>query len=117
MSILTIYVGHIMTWNIAQAKQQFSEVVRLSAQEPQAIYNRDKPVAVLINTDDFEAFRQWRAGQYEPTLAAQFAEFRLALQQAGVEALQIPARADVQRPNAFLQMLESEQLPKPPANP
>ena len=117
MSILTIYVGHIMTWNIAQAKQQFSEVVRLSAQEPQAIYNRDKPVAVLINADDFEAFRQWRAGQHEPTLAAQFAEFRLALQQAGVEALQIPARADVQRPNAFLQMLESEQLPKPPANP
>ena len=106
-----------MTWNIAQAKQQFSEVVRLSAQEPQAIYNRDKPVAVLINTDDFEAFRQWRAGQHEPTLAAQFAEFRLALQQAGVDALQIPARADVQRPNAFLQMLESEQLPKPPANP
>ena len=117
MSILTIYVGHIMTWNIAQAKQQFSEVVRLSAQEPQAIYNRDKPVAVLINADDFEAFRQWRAGQYEPTLAAQFAEFRLALQQAGVDALQIPARADVQRPNAFLQMLESEQLPKPPAYP
>ena len=115
MSILTIYVGHIMTWNIAQAKQQFSEVVRLSAQEPQAIYNRDKPVAVLINTDDFEAFRQWRAGQHEPTLAAQFAEFRLALQQAGVEALQIPARADVQRPNAFVQMLEAEQLTKSPA--
>jgi len=117
MSILTIYVGHIMTWNIARAKQQFSEVVRLSAQEPQAIYNRDKPVAVLINADDFEAFRQWRAGQHEPTLAAQFAESRLALQQAGADALQIPPRADVQRPNAFVQMLETEQLPKPPANP
>jgi len=104
-----------MTWNIAQAKQQFSEVVRLSAKEPQAIYNRDKPVAVLINADEFEAFRQWRAGQHEPTLAAQFAESRLALQQAGVDALQIPARADVQRPNAFVQMLEAEQLPKSPA--
>lgn len=92
MSILTFYNGHIMTWNIAQAKQQFSEVVRLSAKEPQAIYNRDKPVAVLINADEFKAFRQWRAGQHEPTLAAQFAESRLALQQAGVDALQIPAR-------------------------
>lgn len=79
-----------MTWNIAQAKQQFSEVVRLSAQEPQAIYNRDKPVAVLINADEFEAFQQWREGQHEPTLAAQFAESRLALQQAGADALQIP---------------------------
>ena len=105
-----------MTWNIAQAKQQFSEVVRLSAHEPQAIYNRDKPVAVLINADEFEAFRQWRAGQHEPTLAAQFAESRLALQQAGVDALQIPARAGVQRPNAFVQMLESEHLPQPPAS-
>ena len=38
-----------MTWNIASAKQQFSEVVRLTAQEPQAIYNRDKPVAVMVS--------------------------------------------------------------------
>jgi prevent-host-death family protein len=115
MTILTFYNGHIMIWNIAQAKQQFSEVVRLAAQEPQAIYNRDKPVAVMINADDFEAFRQWRAGQHAPTLAAQFAESRLALQQAGADALRIPARVDVQRPNAFVQMLESEQRPKPPA--
>jgi hypothetical protein len=49
---------------------------------------------VLINADEFEAFRQWRAGQHEPTLAAQFAESRLALQQAGADALHIPrARA------------------------
>lgn len=79
-------------------------------------YNRDKLVAVLINADEFEAFRQWRAGQHEPTLAAQFAESRLALQQAGADALQIPARAGVQRPNAFVQMLESEHLPQPPAS-
>jgi len=52
----------------------------------------------------------------EPTLAAQFAESRLALQQAGADALRIPARADVQRPNAFVQMLETEQPPKTPAS-
>jgi len=34
-----------MICNIAQVKQQLSEVVRLSAQEPQAIYNREKTVA------------------------------------------------------------------------
>ena len=49
-----------MTWNIASAKQQFSEVVRLTAEEPQAIYNRDKPVAVLISAEEFEEFKQWR---------------------------------------------------------
>ena len=47
-----------MTWNIASAKQQFSEVVRLTAEEPQAIYNRDKPVAVMISVEEFEEFKR-----------------------------------------------------------
>ena len=58
-----------MTWNIASAKQQFSEVVRLTAEEPQAIYNRDKPVAVLISAEEFEEFKQWREGRAKPTWA------------------------------------------------
>lgn len=99
-----------MTWNIAQAKQQFSEVVRLSAQEPQAIYNREKPVAMLISAAEFEQFHQWRTLQHEPSLIEQFADARAALQEAGFEALDIPARSTVQRPNALLQMLEEEAL-------
>lgn len=102
-----------MTWNIAQAKQQFSEVVRLSAQEPQAIYNREKPVAMLINAAEFEAFHQWRTVQQEPSLTAQFADLRMALQAAGVQELDIPKRSATQRPNAFVQMLEEEGLIKP----
>jgi prevent-host-death family protein len=73
---------YVITWNIALGKQQFSEVVRQSAQEPQAIYKRDKPVAVLINADDFEAFRQCHAGQREPTLAAQMVDPRLTSHRA-----------------------------------
>jgi PHD/YefM family antitoxin component YafN of YafNO toxin-antitoxin module len=42
-----------MICNIAQVKQQLSEVVRLSAQEPQAIYNREKTVAMLISAADY----------------------------------------------------------------
>lgn len=103
-----------MTWNIAQAKQQFSEVVRLSVQEPQAIYNREKPVAVLVNAAEYASFQQWRSAQHEPSLSAQFAELRAALQQAGVEALQLPSRSAVQRPNAFVQMLEAEGLARAP---
>ena len=101
-----------MTWNIAQAKQQFSEVVRLSAQEPQAIYNREKPVAML-NAAEFEAFHQWRTAQTEPSLTAQFAELRTALQAADMQELSIPERRPAQRPNAFVQMLEEEGLIKP----
>jgi prevent-host-death family protein len=65
-----------MTWNIASAKQQFSEVVRLTAEEPQAIYNRDKPVAVIISAQDFEDFQRWRAERDRPSLAQQFDEIR-----------------------------------------
>ena len=65
-----------MTWNIASAKQQFSEVVRLTAEEPQAIYNRDKPVAVLISMQDYEDFQRWRAERDRPTLSELFDEIR-----------------------------------------
>lgn len=99
-----------MTWNIAQAKQQFSEVVRLSVQEPQAIYNRDKPVAMLVNAELFEAFHQWQTRQHEPTLAEQFSEIRTALQDARQDGLNLPARSTSQRNNSFVEMLEAEGL-------
>ena len=72
-----------MAWNIATAKQQFSEVVRLTAEEPQAIYNRDKPVAVLISAQDFEQFKQWQAQRKRPTLSELFAEIRTILAAEG----------------------------------
>lgn len=82
-----------MTWNIASAKQQFSEVVRLTVEEPQAIYNRDKLVAVLISADDFEEFQQLRAQQRKPTLTELFAEIRAALIADGCEdGIEIPPR-------------------------
>lgn len=99
-----------MTWNIGQAKQQFSEVVRLCGQEPQAIYNREKPVAVLVNAAEFETFHRWRTAQHEPSLSEQFGELRAALQEARLQAPDIPARRAAQRPSAFVQMLDAEDL-------
>lgn len=40
----------------------------------------------------------------------QFDTVRTALQEAGIHALNIPARHAVQRPNALLQMLRDEAL-------
>ena len=73
-----------MTWNIASAKQQFSEVVRLTAEEPQAIYNRDKPVAVLMSAQEYEEFKAWQAQKKRPTLAEQFDEIRALLAAPGL---------------------------------
>ena len=81
-----------MTWNIASAKQQFSEVVRLTAEEPQAIYNRDKPVAVLVSAEDFEEFKQWKAQQAKPSLLELFANMRAALVEEGFDGLDLPPR-------------------------
>ena len=81
-----------MTWNIASAKQQFSEVVRLTAEEPQAIYNRDKPVAVLVSAEDFEEIKQWKAQQAKPSLLELFANMRAALVEEGFDGLDLPPR-------------------------
>ena len=86
-----------MTWNIASAKQQFSEVVRLTAEEPQAIYNRDKPVAVIISEQDFEDFQRWRAERDRPSLAQQFDEIRALLAAEGLDGIELPPRTT--RPN------------------
>lgn len=89
-----------MTWNIANAKQQFSEVVRLSAEAPQAIYNRDKPVAVLISAADFEELKCLRAKRDAPSLAEQFAQLRAALIDDGFEdGIDVGPRVD--RPSPF----------------
>ena len=81
-----------MTWNIASAKQQFSEVVRLTAEEPQAIYNRDKPVAVLISAQEYEEFKAWQAQNKRPTLAEQFDEIRALLAARGEDGIELPPR-------------------------
>jgi PHD/YefM family antitoxin component YafN of YafNO toxin-antitoxin module len=91
-----------MSWNIAQAKQQFSEVVRLSAQEPQAIYNRETAVATVINAAEYEQFKQWRLTLAAPTLMQQFSELRNALAEVGVNELELPPRDSIERKNQFV---------------
>jgi PHD/YefM family antitoxin component YafN of YafNO toxin-antitoxin module len=91
-----------MTWNIAQAKQQFSEVVRLSAQEPQAIYNRDTAVAAVISAVEYEQFKQWRLTLNAPSLAQQFLELRHALEEVGDGQFHLPPRSSIGRENSFV---------------
>ena len=87
-----------MTWNIATAKQQFSEVVRLTAQEPQAIYNRDKPVAVLISAQEFEEFTRWKTERQRPSLLEMFAEIREILAADGQDGIEIAPRTNRYNP-------------------
>lgn len=95
-----------MPWSIAQAKQRFSEVIRQSATEPQLIYNRGRLVAAVVDAEDFEAFKQWRERTGQRSPADEFAELRQIMREENCE-LEIPLRVD--RPNAFIEMLEEEQ--------
>jgi prevent-host-death family protein len=90
-----------MRWNIAEAKQRLSEVIRASSQEAQMIYNRDVPVAVVIAAEelaDYEAWKQSRTQQ--STLADEFIHLRSAA--AGHrDPLPDVNRMSLMRPNAF----------------
>lgn len=99
-----------MTWNIAQAKQQFSEVVRLSVQEPQAIYNRERCVAAVIDAETFAAFEAWRKQTQRKTLGEEFAELRAL---AAAEDYQLPVmpRSDSGRANPFAAALAEYDRP------
>lgn len=103
-----------MNWNVAQAKQHLSEVIRAAANEPQVIYNRNQPVAAVIAAEELAEYRTWKASQAKPqTLAESFAELRQLLIDEGYEdGLEIPPRTT--RPNAFVEMLE-EEYPEPKA--
>ena len=99
-----------MHWNIAQAKQHFSDVVKQAAIEPQIIYNRNTPVAAMITAEELAEYRSLKHAASAPakkSLLDHFAEMRQILIDAGdLNGLEIQPRVD--RPNAFVEMLEQE---------
>ncbi len=81
----------IMSWNIAESKQRLSEVVRAARGEPQLICNRGRPVAALLDIDEFEAFRAWReSGPHTGSLADAFVEVRGVMAEDAYELLILP---------------------------
>jgi len=86
-------------WNIAEAKAQFSELVREAAVSPQSIENRGREVAVVLGID---AYRHLAEESVRSSNSARVREFlRLSAElrdQGGVE-IELPPRAT--RPSPF----------------
>ncbi len=97
-----------MNWNVAQAKQKLSEVLRAAAEEPQKIFNRQRLVAAVVNGETFEEFRQWRQRSEQKSIGEEFAELRRICAEEGGWELSSPKRED--RPNAFAKALADEPL-------
>jgi|LauGreDrversion4_2_1035121.scaffolds.fasta_scaffold70725_2 prevent-host-death family protein len=89
-----------MSWTIANAKQQFSEVLRLCVEEPQPVFNRSRHVAMVVSARDYAAFDAWRQQQQSAAaldVAGLFGPAREALGDAGEEGIDLPPR--INRPH------------------
>ena len=92
-----------MDWKIAEAKQNFSELVKAAEREPQWIYNRDKLVAAMVPAKALKEFLGWRRRKEERTLAEAFEELRRICAEEDY-TLEIPPRQE--RPNPFPDALD-----------
>ncbi len=99
-----------MNWNVAQAKQHLSEVIRAAAHEPQLIYNRKQPVAAVIAAEELARYETWKNAQaqsQQKSIAEEFAELR-RLAAGDPDPIPDFDRFAAMRPNAFVEMLEEE---------
>ena len=56
-------------WKISEAKARQSEVVSSCVDEPQVLYNRKKPVAALIDMEEYEQFLEYKQSKKKKTIA------------------------------------------------
>lgn len=87
-------------WQIGEAKQQFSEVLRRSEDEPQLIYRRRRLIAAIVATDEANV----AAISNPRTIADRFAEGRELFHQ---ENYQLPRTRRRARANSFIRTLNA----------
>ncbi|HIK30651.1 MAG TPA: DUF2281 domain-containing protein [Oscillatoriales cyanobacterium M59_W2019_021] len=73
--------------------------------KPQFIYDRDRLVGALVNAETFQQYLAWQQQQNEPAdnLSDRLAELQQACKEENY-TLEVSPRVD--RPNAFLEILE-----------
>ena len=81
------------SWKIGEAKQQFSEVVRKSGEEPQLVFNRDDLAAAVVSAEDWRAFSEWVSRSEVRSLGEVFDEARAILEDERY-TLRTPSRRD-----------------------
>ncbi len=97
-----------MEWNVAQAKQRLSEVLRSAEKEPQRIYNRQRLVAAVVCGETFEEFLRWKQNRERKSIGEEFAELRAICAEEGGWELPEASRKD--RPNPFPEALKDASL-------
>lgn len=78
-------------WKISEAKARLSEVVSHCAEEPQVLYNRKKPVAALIDMEEYEAFLEFKKSKKKKTMRELLDELQV-INQVEPEMDELPPR-------------------------
>jgi hypothetical protein len=84
-------------------KDRFAEITRASLQEPQIVYEQNKPVSVVVDVNFFNQLMNLLARQARPTIAELLDELREIHKSEPIE-IQVPIRQD--RPNAVFEIAE-----------
>jgi prevent-host-death family protein len=87
-------------WNVGEAKQQFSEVLRRSESEPQLIYRRNRLIAAVVAVDETKAAAIGR----RPTIGERFEEARELFRSENYRLPEVRRRS---RPNDFVRTLDA----------
>ena len=92
-------------WKISEAKARLSEVVSDCVEEPQVLYNRKKPVAALIDMEEYEQFLEYKQSMKKKTMAELFEELR-KINEVEPEMDELPPRTS--RPVPYFEDLDDE---------
>lgn len=65
----------MIKWKIAEAKTNFSDLLRKAEKEPQFIYNRDKMVAVVMSSEEYDELEKIKESSSGRSLASALNEF------------------------------------------
>ena len=79
------------TWNIAYAKTHFSSILKEMETKPQIISKRNKPVAVIMNMDQYNDSLADRSS--DRSIQDMFQELRM-IQKTEKKVIDIPKRRD-----------------------
>jgi PHD/YefM family antitoxin component YafN of YafNO toxin-antitoxin module len=80
-----------MVWTIEEAQHKLTALIDAANDEPQIIYQQEKPVAVIVEAQLFQEFLAWHQQRQKPTLNKAFAELRQLCSQENYD-LEIPSR-------------------------
>jgi antitoxin (DNA-binding transcriptional repressor) of toxin-antitoxin stability system len=87
-------------WNVGEAKQQFSEVLRRSESEPQLIYRRNRLIAAVVAVDETTVPAVTR----RPSLGERFQEARELFRTENYRLPEVPRRS---RRDDFVRTLDA----------